>query len=315
MPKIPVRSATLVDAIYGHYVEAADKKDRTYLGMSTFGTECDRALWYAFRWARAPESFDGRMLRLFQTGHREEARMLDDLEAVGLIVQRTDPKTGEQWAFRDKKGHLRGHADGMAMGTMPDCHHEHHLLEFKTHNEVSFKKLVSDGVKKTKFGHYCQMQLYMHYSGRRCALYMAHNKNTDELYTEHVAYDAGFAETTVRRGQRIIDSPNPPSRLHEDPTAKAAFTCRFCPALKVCHERAFSPRNCRTCLQSTPVTGGFHCNKHDTMLTADEQRLGCSDHLYIPALVPGRQITADIVKHTVTYHMPDGTTFIDGEKT
>ena len=27
-----------------------------------------------------------------------------------------------------------------------------------------------------------------------------------------------------------------------------------------------------------------------------------------------KQITADIVKHTVTYEMPDGVTFIDGEK-
>ena len=314
MAKIPVKSRTLVDVIYEHYEATADKKERSYLGMSTFGTECDRALWYAFRWARAPESFDGRMLRLFQTGHREEVRMLDDLEAVGLKVYRTDPLTGEQWAFWDEKGHLRGHADGMAKGLMPGCQHNDHLLEFKTHNEVSFKKLVSDGVKKSKFGHYCQMQLYMHYSRMPCALYMAHNKNTDELYTEHVAYDPEFAEATVRRGQRIIDSPNPPTRLHEDPNAKSAYTCRYCPALKVCHERAFTMRNCRTCLHSTPVQDGFDCARHKISLDIETQRVGCTDHLYIPALVPGKQIDADPVTMTVTYVMPGNVMFIDGEK-
>lgn len=314
MAKIPVRGKTLVDAIYRHYEVTADRTERSYLGMSTFGTECDRALWYAFRWARASEAFDGRMLRLFETGHREEARMLDDLEAVGLKVYRVDPKTGKQWAFRDEKGHLRGHADGMAEGVMPDCLHHEHLLEFKTHNEASFKKLVSDGVKKTKFGHYCQMQLYMRFSGAPCALYMAHNKNTDELHTEHVAYNAEFAEATVRRGQRIINSPNPPARLHEDHTAKAAFACRFCPSMKICHERAFAPRNCRTCLHSTPVAEKFSCARHRCDLEVLTQRAGCPDHLYIPELVPGRQIDADPDAMTVTYAMPNNVTFIDGEK-
>jgi hypothetical protein len=43
-------------------------------------------------------------------------------------------------------------------------------------------------------------------------------------------------------------------------------------------------------------------------------RAGCPDHLYIPELVPGRQIDADPDAMTVTYAMPGNTTFIDGEK-
>lgn len=314
MAKISVKNATLVDKIYEHYENTADKTERSYLGMSTFGTECDRALWYAFRWARKPEDFSGRMLRLFQTGHREESRMLDDLEALGLKVHRVDPATGKQWAFRDEHGHLRGHMDGYAEGLMPGCAHDKHVLEFKTHNENSFKKLTSDGVKKSKFGHYCQMQLYMHFSKVPCALYMSHNKNTDELYTEHVAYDAEFALTTVRRGQRIISASRPPIRLHEDPNAKMAYTCRTCPSLWVCHSGSFPPRNCRTCLHSTPVKDGFHCEKHDHLLSVDEQRAGCASHLYIPDLVPGKLLQADAEEGTVTYEMADSAIFIDGAK-
>lgn len=312
MARIPVKPWTIVDEIYDYYEENADDDIRGYLGMSTFGTECDRALWYAFRWARDKEKFDGRMLRLFQTGHREEARMLDDLEAIGLEVFRVDPATGKQWAHRDESGHLRGHMDGFAKGDMPGCSFDEHVLEFKTHNENSYKKLITDGVKKSKFGHYCQIQLYMHFSRVKCALYLAHNKNTDELYSEHIAYDEEFAKATVRRGQRIIKSFRPPSRLHEDPTAKMAYQCRSCPALRVCHHGAFAPRNCRTCLHSTPVIDGFHCAKHDVLLDVEAQRAGCAMHLYIPELVNGRQIDANPEANTVTYEMAGKAIFIDG---
>lgn len=253
------------------------------------------------------------MLRLFQTGHREEARMLDDLEAIGLKIYRVDPETGNQWAFRDENGHLRGHGDGIAEGEMPGCTHHRHILEFKTHNENSFKKLVVDGVQKAKYGHFCQMQLYMHFAQIQCALYMAHNKNTDELYTEHVPYSSLLAEALVRRGQRIINAPGPPSRLHEDPDAKMAYQCRTCPFLSICHNRAFAKRNCRTCLHSTPIKDGFHCAYHNTDVSLASQHLGCSKHLYIPALVPGKQVDADPDKNTVTYQMPNNQTFVDGE--
>lgn len=314
MARIPVKPKTLVDEIYEHYERTADNEPRGYLGMSTFGTECDRALWYAFRWARERENFDGRMLRLFQTGHREEARMLDDLEAIGLTVHRVDPATGQQWAFRDADGHLRGHMDGYAEGDMVGCSYDRHVLEFKTHNENSYKKLVADGVKKSKFGHFCQLQLYMHFSGLPCALYMAHNKNTDELYTEHVTYNREFAEATVRRGQRILKSGRPPTRLHADPQAKMAYQCRTCPALRVCHHGAFPYRHCRTCLHSTPVADGFHCAKHDAHLDVAAQKAGCASHLYIPDLVPGRQVDADPAANTVTYQMTGNALFIDGGK-
>ena len=47
-----------------------------------------------------------------------------------------------------------------------------------------------------------------------------------------------------------------PAKLHEDPKAKAAFACGWCPAKAICHEGQFARRNCRTCISATPVLDG-----------------------------------------------------------
>ena len=310
MAELPAPHQQTLDAIYRAYEAKAERNHRSYLGMSIMGNECDRALWYAFRWAHPPENLDGRKLRLFETGHREEARMLDDLEQAGVRVERVDPATGEQWALSALGGHFRGHMDGQGEGFL-EAPKTRHVLEFKTHNEKSFKALVKDGVQKSKPGHYAQMQLYMHFSGLSRAFYMAVNKNTDEIHTERIEYDGQAAIVLVARAERIIQSAEPPAKLHDDPASKMAWVCNYCPAFAQCHGGQFAPRSCRTCIHSTPVDGGWHCEHHGA-LDAEAQRKGCSLHLYIPALVPGEQIDADPETGTVTYRMADGATWIDG---
>lgn len=313
MAELPPPSQPTLDAIYRAYEAKADRKHRSYLGMSTMGNECDRALWMTFRWAHDPENFDGRKLRLFETGHREEARMLDDLELAGIAVQRVDSATGGQWALSALGGHFRGHMDGQGSG-FEEAPKTVHVLEFKTHNEKSFKALVKDGVKKAKPGHFSQMQLYMHYSGLTRAFYMAVNKNTDEIHTERVEYDALAALGLENRARAIIESAEPPARLHDDATAKMAWVCNYCPAFQQCHGGQFAPRNCRTCLHATPVDGGWHCARFQAV-DEEIQRKGCSLHLYIPALVPGEQVDADPEQGTVSYRMADGSSWIDGATT
>lgn len=69
-------------------------KPRTHLGASLIGKECRRELWYGFRWVKK-EEFDGRMYRLFQRGHLEEARFIEYLMGIGCKVQPFDPS----WAL------------------------------------------------------------------------------------------------------------------------------------------------------------------------------------------------------------------------
>lgn len=72
-----------------------DKKwkdeNRTHLGFSMIGDECQRKLWYGFRWCKMPKP-DPRIKRLFDRGHKEEDRFIDYLQGIGCKVYAFDPK-------------------------------------------------------------------------------------------------------------------------------------------------------------------------------------------------------------------------------
>lgn len=82
-------AAKIVKAIDAYCVEAYDDGHRTHLGASLIGRECSRFLWYTFRWVKHVKN-DGRTLRLFNRGHREEDRFIEWLEGVGATVSNFD---------------------------------------------------------------------------------------------------------------------------------------------------------------------------------------------------------------------------------
>jgi hypothetical protein len=300
--------------IYAAYEADAEDWDGLGFSMSELGNECDRALWYQVRWAAAKEKFTGRMLRLFDTGHREEARIIADLRRIGLEVHDVDPETGKQFTARALAGHVRGKLDGMALG-VPEAPAKWHVVEAKSHNEKSFAKLRKAGagnLREGKFEHWVQCQMYMHIRGIERCLYSATCKNDDSRWNDRVYYDREFCEHLLTRLERILRMAEPPPRISEKPDF---FGCRFCKAKPLCHEGSFARLNCRTCLHSTPEFMGdaaWSCARWAKPLSPDEQREACPAHLYVPALVPGEQLDADEEAETVTYRLNDGRTWIDG---
>src|SRR5579871_4143168 len=145
MPEVKSPIVTAIEAAWA----ARNDEQREYLGASVLGRECERRLWYDFRWAHEAERFEGRMLRLFATGDIEERRVIEDLREIGVLVSEIDPATGEQWAIRFADGHGGGHTDGRLAG-VPGAEKTEHLLEVKSHNDKSFKALKKDGVQKAK---------------------------------------------------------------------------------------------------------------------------------------------------------------------
>lgn len=246
---------------------------RSHLGASGIGKECGRAIWYGFRWYQKSK-FGGRMLRLFNRGHLEEGRFIAALLTIGVQIYQQD-EHGKQFKISDVGGHFGGSGDGVAVG-IPDLPPETPcLLEFKTHGDKSFTKLVQEGVRSAKFEHYVQMQMYMRKMGLAVALYGAVNKNDDTFHFEIVHLDTIIADQFVDRARTIILSSRPPKKLNE---SAGWYGCRFCDLKPVCHLGATPEKNCRTCANSEAREDGtWRCTFLEHTLTKEEQFVGC-DH-------------------------------------
>ena len=312
----PINHCT--EAIYRAIAQRVRQGDSRGVPMGSAGEECERALYYRLRWASPLEQIDGQKERRFETGRREEERLLADLAAAGVEVQTTDPATGRQFSVELADGWLRGKVDGLCLG-LPEAPKTQHVVETKSHAEKSFKELLKhappkgEGLSRSNPTHYAQVQLYLLGLSLTRALYLAVNKNTDELYTERVAFDATFALALEARILRIAFSDRPPPRLWDDPAAKGAFACNWCSARAQCHEGAFARVNCRTCLSASLRSGAnVFCTLHQRELSYQEQQQGCPQHLFLPDLVSGLQIDADPDARTVTYKLHSGETWVDG---
>lgn len=315
MTAIPQPLSATVQAIYAAYERRrAASPARGYLGASVIGHACDRYLWLSFRWAGA-EEFDGRMLRLFDRGQRAEARFVEELREVGAEVHELGPD-GKQFAVQAVGGHFRGHMDGAALG-LPEAPKSWHVLEFKTHNAKSFKELQAKGVREAKPMHWAQMQAYMLLTDMDRALYLAENKDTDELYSERVHLERVEAQRLIQRAERLVNAAEPPPRLSADP---AWHVCKYCAFHAQCHAQEAPAVNCRTCAHSTPTDAGkWTCSagtgRAICTLPEHHQQVGCDMHRYIPVLLEriGAPVDADAARNTVTYRAVDGGTFTNGE--
>ena len=261
---------------------------RSHLGASILGEECARKIFYNFRWVTKPK-FEGRILRLFNRGHLEEGRIIAMLLMIGCQVFQQDAN-GNQYRISWAEGHAGGSGDGIAIGLPELAPLTQALCEFKTHGEKPFIELAGPlkdwrnyiagkgpfkgkGVKLAKPEHFVQMQTYMRKMGIPVALYVAVNKNSDDLYMELITLDAPVADQFIDRGEKIVWLDKAPARINN---SAGFFKCQWCDDRPVCHLGAAPAINCRTCQFSVPVKNAkWHCNRHAIELSKEKQLVGC----------------------------------------
>jgi hypothetical protein len=242
------------------------------LGSSFIGEECVRQIWLDWR-GFAREQFEGRMLRLFETGHLQEARIVEDLRRAGFAVwdKRED---GSQYEYTDESGHFITKVDGV-IKNVPESE-KPHVLEVKTHNKNSFSSLVKKGVQEAKPTHYAQVQISMALGGFTRALYVAVCKDDEQFYVERVREDK---ETQAKLQQKIIkltEARLRPAGISDD---GSSFGCKFCSMKAVCTKEAEPLRHCRTCTMCAPgPEGKWVCELNKDTLSIDRQRLGCEHY-------------------------------------
>jgi len=171
------------------------------------------------------------------------------------------------------------------------------------------------------------MQMYMGLSGDKWgskyrierALYMAVNKNNDDLYCERIRFDKEYYEAMLKRAGEIIFTDKAPEGL---PNASPSwYECKFCDYYSLCHEQKFPEVNCRTCAFSTPseyggkwlCTNQWHENDTNVVLSEADQKKGCGNHLINPTLIDTWATAIDGTDESIVFERKDNQeTFVNG---
>lgn len=269
----PPLEQEIIDRVYAAY-EKKDTKPDIYLGRlgsSFIGNECLRQIWLDWR-GFARESFSGRMLRLFQTGHWQEDRVVQDLRDAGFSVWNVNEETGAQFEFTDETGHFITKMDGVMKG-VPSRESQPHVLEVKTHNDKSFKDLLKKGVQETKPLHYAQVQITMALSGLRRTIYVALNKNDEQYEIFRIKEDKTEQAKLRKKITTLVEARLRPAGISDD---GSSFGCKFCGMKDVCTNKVAPLKNCRTCRMCTPgMEGKWVCEMNRETLPIQKQKTGC----------------------------------------
>lgn len=236
---------------------------RGYNGLSGIGVNCIRKLQLA-HYDCYMVSNSIRMLRLFNEGHRMEPVLTDILDkALGIEI------TSDQEEVVGFAGHWKGHIDGKGRfrddSKFLDYKPGEFLVEFKTHNDKSFKDMQKNGVKKSKPMHYGQVTSYMGYNKLEWTLYIAYNKNDSEIYIEWIQFDPEYFRELQRKEAEVVTADSLLPRIGND---KATwFECKLCDAVKVCFGKKPIKESCKNCTWvDVHDEGVWECTKHKKKL-------------------------------------------------
>lgn len=268
-------SEHIKDKVETYSVELYSSEHRAHLGASVLGHACARYSWLAFRWAKK-QIFSGRMLRLFNTGNVNEQRLVNWLKGAGFNIQAIDEKTGEQFEYSscDTGGHYGGATDGLLVLNWKGTDYRF-ITEYKTHNSNSFNNITKNKLLLGKPRHYAQMCQYGKWFGCEYGLYIAQNKNDDDLYFEAVTLDYQYAEDLGSKAFDIIFAQIPPPKVSLRPDY---YECKMCAFIGQCFHNEPLEKNCRSCQRSRPAPDAeWFCTVFNSNIPKDFIPIGCDN--------------------------------------
>lgn len=244
---------------------------RPYIGMSSLNGKCMRSTWYNFRWA-CDRFVPKRVQRIFDRGDMEEARVIRDLQKVGMVVGYC---LDDQVEVGDDTGHIKGHPDGV-VDKVPVAPKTTHLLEIKTMKDSLYKAYLKNGLEKQYPTYWGQIHTYMGKMGLTRCLFIATNKDTEERNYERIHYDKATHDMCMHLGLEILLSEKPPKKIGE----VTWFECKMCDNKGICHKGDPIKRTCRSCKHvGIEMDGKWSCSYHKTDdIALDLQLTGCGQY-------------------------------------
>jgi hypothetical protein len=288
-------------------IEAAELRDFDHVVRgSSIGHPCERHLFYRFRWAHLPEQFDGRKLRLFHTGHAEEARMI--VMAPHDRRRRRGCRSGNRRAVRGRRlqrplqgpSGRRGDRHRRSARRQRICSNARRTTRSRSNSSsgMAWPSPSRSTSRRCRLTCICGPDarlLSRQAQGQRRALRRARS-----LRRRPCAALMAKAERIACGGERA-------GTHQRDPTYY------LCKRLQLPELRRLPCRRLRAAqLPDVPSTSrrgrtaSGSALRHQTPLSIDDQRAGCPNHLYLPTLVPGEQVDADPKAETVTYRLLNG---------
>lgn len=217
--------------------ERAGQTPRSYLGASRLGAPCERALQYEYAKAPADEGrgFSGRTLRVFEVGHVFEELVIRWLRLAGFELH--DRKAGGgQFGFSVAGGRLQGHVDGVITAGPEALGLKYPMLfECKTMADKHWRASARSGVAATRPIYAAQVATYQAYMesavegiSRNPALFVAVNKDNQELLLELLPFDAALAQRMSDRAIKVITATEADELLPRGYVDATHFECRMC---------------------------------------------------------------------------------------
>ncbi len=270
-------------------IETYPARHREHLGASAIGEECYRKLYYDFRWCKL-QNAEPRMRRLWARGHSEEEKIDRILTWMGFFVREIDPVTQKQYRFSSVEGHYGGSNDGILI--MPWFRDERFRIlgEKKTFKNDLFNKLkgsynqektkgVGEGLIASNPKYWAQMCCYGKAFKLEYALFIAVNKDNDDIHYELNKLDWNYAINLENKARDIIYADKLPPRISENP---AFWKCKFCNHQDICHHGEVVDTNCRSCKMSKPVENGkWFCGKWNMQIPDEAIKDGCAAHMSV----------------------------------
>lgn len=270
----------------------------TYMGPGRIGASAigddQRAVWLAWRWCLPYDQDDPRRFMIFELGDLLEDHVADLLRRAGMQVIVDDGKN-QQFGFKAVGGHYAMRLDGVLLG-VPEAPQTWHLLEVKSMADRYFKELIKKGVEKAEPKYHAQCITGMHHAGLTRCLFVVYNKNTSELYFERIKADEMHGAALLEKATTIATLPTPPDSGYPDRSwYQVKFKSEHWQAVYWGDELPPHP-NCRNCrfgapyLQDPEEKARWGCMRHHVELDYGRQKTGCTDHNWIPELVPAELV-------------------------
>ncbi len=307
MATIPVNPITTAEKLKQWYQSETGVGNSQPLGASEIAHSCERYLWYGFRHADE-KKVSQKSISSFSQSLRQETELKTGLQSIGVQVVEKD-QSGKVYRFQSETNpFFSDQMQGAVLG-LPEAEKTWHVYQTVLLNQNKFENVEKLGLAAAKPNTHDRIQMLMHWSKMTRGLFIAVNKNDDSFYVERIKYNSKLCVALEERAERVVFSPTPLEKINH---SIDYYECRLCSRNSMCHGNALPAVVCRTCCHSTPQdSGDWLCEKHGHILTEQDQKQACDDHLFIPELVPATMIQGDTGDGWIQYQKQDGTTFVN----